>query len=172
MVRYYFFIFLEVKMDDSCCSPKEKHLFRDYLYWHMMGSIPILTACIGVGSISLMGLLGYILFCLAIAGLLMRFFCTHCPHYIQGDKKVRCMFFWGIPKFFKSVEGPLSLKDKIITILLIALFVLIPLFWLHHQPALLIIYILSFCAFGVTIRRYECHRCVYTHCPLNALEKE
>jgi hypothetical protein len=37
------------------------------------------------------------------------------------------------------------------------------------QPGLLVIYLLSMGVLGLTLRRYECKRCVYFQCPSNCV---
>ncbi len=155
-------------MDNTCRSLKERHTFSDFVYWNLVLVIPVLTACIGLAGISIAGLVAYLVILAALTGVVMRFFCTHCPHYIQGENnKVKCMFFWGMPKFFKPTPGPLSTKDKAVIGIAAICLMLLPIAWLIRTPGLLVIYLLSFSVFILTIRRYECHQCIYLDCPVN-----
>lgn len=150
---------------------KKEHTFGDYLYWNLLISVPVLTACIGIARQSILGLLFYLFICLVCLGLVYRFFCTHCPHYEQGEKGIKCMFYWKIPRLFPARPGPLSGSEKTITAAAVVVFAGVPLFWLLTAPGLLLIYLLSLAAFGLTIRRNECGRCVYTDCPSNCVPK-
>ena len=102
----------------------------------------------------------------------MKHFCAHCPHYTRDEATVKCMFFWGMPKFFKSRPGPLSPTDKTVSLAAPAVVGLFPLPWLLAEPGLLVIYLLSLVGFAMTVRRYECVRCVYSHCPSNMADAQ
>ena len=130
-------------------------------------AIPLLTACIGLAPVSILGLIGYIFLCIGMTAVIYRFFCTHCPHYARHHGKTKCMFFWGLPGFFKknpAPYGPLEKWTVIAGSLIVAAF---PLGWLRLQPGLLAIYGLSVVAVLATIRRSECRRCIHFQCPAN-----
>ncbi len=159
-------------MDEFDTRLKTKHNFLDYLYWTLLISVPLIVAGIAIFKSSVIWLVLYIILTICLIMVVYRFYCTHCPHYIQGKKTTKCMFFWGVPKFFKSRQGPLSLFEKAISIIAPTILILFPVYWLILQPALFIIYILSFLVLGATIRRNECCRCVYFYCPLNCVPDE
>jgi hypothetical protein len=50
--------------------------------------------------------------------------------------------------------------------------ILLPLYWLRLQVDLLVIYLLSFAIFLITIRRNECSRCIYFNCPANNVPED
>jgi hypothetical protein len=148
---------------------KSQHTFADFLYWNMVVAVPLLTACIGLASVSVAGLIAYLLLCIAMVAIIYRFFCTHCPHYAQSSGKTRCMFFWGVPGFFKAVPDPYSGFDKAVSIVVPSIIIALPLVWLRLQPGLLVIYGLSLATLIATIRRTECARCVHRQCPVNTI---
>ena len=111
--------------------------------------------------------LGYLLVLLGSVPVMLRFFCTHCPHYCRDEYTLKCIFFWGLPKFFRQRPGPLGVMEKSLSIAAPALVILFPVYWLLHTPGLFIIYLLSIVMFGASVRRNECPRCIYTDCPAN-----
>jgi len=156
-------------MTDPTTRLKTRHRFSDYLYWNLVLSVPIITACIAIAGISISWFIVYLVLCVALIVIVYRFYCTHCPHYSADTKTTQCMFFWGIPKYFTPRSGPLSLFDKAISILAPVIVVGFPLYWLCLRLDLLVIYILSLGVVGTTIRRYECVRCTYFECPANCV---
>lgn len=150
---------------------KTHHRFRDYLYWNLLLAIPFVTAATAIFRESIMWLAIYIVVSVLLIAVVYRFFCTHCPHYIQGMKTVKCMFFWGIPKFFGSRPGPLSLFDKTVSFITPIILIMFPLYWLGLHIDLLVIYFLSIAVLFTTIRRNECGRCIYINCPANCVTK-
>ena len=147
---------------------KRAHRFTDFLYWNLLMAVPLVTAAIGIGLRSSVALFIYVVVIVLCLVLIYRHFCTHCPHYHAGRRVVRCMFFWGMPKLFPSKEGPLSGRDKLITAAAAAILIVFPINWLADDIGLLVIYLMTLTVFGLTIRRHECGRCIYSDCPLNA----
>jgi hypothetical protein len=152
---------------------KTKHRFSDCLYWNLFALIPIFTAAYAIGQESGFWLAIYIVVLLGLfLGVEYRYFCTHCPHYQRQGKLTTCMFMWGVPKFFKARQGPLSTRDKMVIIVAFAVAVIFPLPWLAAVPALMVLYLLSVTVFFVSMRRSECVRCIYFDCPLNKVPVE
>jgi len=151
---------------------KTRHKFLDFLYWNLVVSVPLITACIAIRKNSVLGLILYLIACILLATVLFKFYCTHCPHYIQSAKTLKCMFFWGIPKFFMPEPGPLSFLDKAVALFAMLIIILLPLYWLLLAPDLLIIYVLSMGVTGSTLKRYECRRCTYFQCPSNSVPED
>ena len=159
-------------MNKENCQLKKQHKFLDIIYWIMVASVPFITACLSIGSISVGWLIFYLIFSVLLIGAIFRYFCTHCPHYTQDGKTLKCMFFWWMPKFFKPQPGSLSKIDKTVSILSPIVLAVLPVYWLLLQPAFLVIYLLSIGVLAATMRRYECSRCVYSQCPSNTAEKK
>ena len=150
---------------------KEMHGFSDWLFWTMMLAVPVATGLLAVFKHSTWWFVGYIAVIVAMIVALMRFFCTHCPHYLREEKTLKCMFFWGMPKYFDPRPGPYSLPETTATFAACIVLVGFPVYWLLFEPGLLIIYVLSYTVFGLSVKRNECWRCVHGHCPMNAAEK-
>lgn len=159
-------------MSDTHAPLKERHGIGDFLYWNAMAGVPLLTAGLAIYHFSRGWLTLYIVTAVAMLGLIYRFYCTHCPHYTRKGKTTRCMFFWGMPKFFARRPGPLTGVDKAVTLAASAALFLFPINWLMAQPGLLTIYLLSFGILAATMVRHECHRCVYFDCPANRVPEE
>jgi len=148
---------------------KTRHSFTDFLYWNLALSVPIITACVAIIRNSVWGFILYVIVGLGLVMVIYRFYCTHCPHYIQGKGATRCMFFWGIPKIFEAKPGPLSMFERIVSLTAPVIMILLPLYWLVLEPALLVVYVLSMTVFIMTVRRNECGRCIYYDCPVNCV---
>lgn len=148
---------------------KTQHTFFDFLYWNLAFSVPFIAACIAISEKSLIWLLIYIIACISLVMVLFRFYCIHCPHYHQSGKTLKCMFFWWMPKFFKTESGPLSMLEKMVSLMTCFVILMLPIYWLLLRPGLLVIYLLSTGVLGLTLRRYECKRCVYFQCPSNCV---
>lgn len=146
---------------------RERYTFIDFLYYITLLAVPAFTAFYAVANHSRVWMIFYLVLCLAAGIVILRFYCTHCPHYTRESRTIRCIFMWGIPKFFASRPGPLSLSDKAVALLVPIILVIFPLYWLLQQPGLMIIFILSLIVFLSTVRKNECRRCIYFDCPVN-----
>ena len=151
---------------------KQKHTFLDFLYTTMTAAIPFLVGCVAIANVSVFMLMAYIVLGLAMLFIIYRFYCTHCPHYTGTDKTVKCMFFWGMPKFFSPAPGPLTGLEKIITFSAVIALAVFPIYWLLRQPMLLVIYLLAAAVLVMGIRRNECDRCIYFDCPSNKVPED
>jgi len=151
---------------------KQKYTFLDFFYTIMTGTIPFLVSCLAIAKSSVFMLVVYIVIGLAVIVIIYRFYCTHCPHYTGTDKTVKCIFFWGMPKVFSPIPGPLTGMGKAITFLAAIVLFVFPIYWLLGRLMLLIIYLLSSAVLVVGIRRNECSRCIYFDCPSNTVQKD
>jgi hypothetical protein len=162
----------EQTMNMSHAQLRERYSFSDYLYYTILMAVPFFTAFYAIFNRSTAWLILYVLLCLSAIAIVYRYYCTHCPHYTREGKTTKCMFFWGIPKFFQGRPGPLGFLDKTLSIAAAVVVIVFPLYWLFQQPGLLVIFILSLTIFMVTIRRNECGRCIYFDCPANKAPKD
>ena len=159
-------------MEPSSKELRERYTFYDFLFYTCLLAVPLLTAAVAIGRNTVGGLLVFILLAVGLAGLVLKFFCSRCPHYAREDKLLRCMFFWDLPKFFAARPGELDTRDRIVTWAAPAVLLAFPLIWLIHEPDLLAIFLLSSAGFAAAIRRHECHRCIYFACPINKVSEE
>ena len=150
---------------------KYHHRFSDYLYWNLVAAVPVMTASIAIYKNSLIWLIVYLGLLMAFVTIIMKFYCSHCPHYVRGRRVITCMFFWGVPKIFRQRQGPLNVIEKGITFISAIIILLLPGYWLIKLPEFLLIYVFSVTVLAMTIKRYECSRCIYEGCPSNSVGK-
>jgi hypothetical protein len=146
---------------------KIRYRFSDFLFYTCLLSIPFVTAALAILKNSVWLTIAYVGRAVGITALILRFYCTRCPHYTREGKTLRCIFFWGLPKFFPKRPGKLDGVDKAITFLATAVLLIFPVYWLLMAPGLLIIYLLSLIGFCSAVYRNECERCIYVECPAN-----
>ncbi len=151
---------------------RKRYGFGDFLFYTTLFAVPLVTALLAISRDGLGWLLAYLVVCVAMTVLILKFFCTHCPHYTRGDKILKCVFFWGLPKIFDPRPGALNRRDKAVAFAAPAVMALFPVYWLMEQPGLLVIYILSAAVAVAALRRMECDRCVYFECPSNKVPAE
>jgi hypothetical protein len=159
-------------MDKQKSPLRERYTFMDFLYYTALVIVPFFTAFYAISSQSRGWLIFYMALCVAAVAVIYRFYCSHCPHYTREGRTTQCMFFWGMPKFFKPRPGPLSFLDKALTFIAPAILVVFPFYWLFQKPGLLVIFVLSLIAFLATVRRNECRKCIYFDCPVNKAPEE
>jgi hypothetical protein len=146
---------------------RERYRFGDYLYYTTLLAVPLLTALVAIGGQSVRWAAAYLVLTAGLAALVLKFYCSRCPHYARDTSTLTCAFFWGLPKVFAARPGPLEPVDKAVALGAPAVLVLFPVYWLIQVPGLLIVYLLSLAGLAASVRRNECDRCVYFECPAN-----
>lgn len=122
-------------------------------------------------------LAAWIAFMFAYFGFIeIRVMCSHCPHYAEpGLKSLKCWANYGSPKLWKYRPGPMSLMEKTVFLIGLALIFLLPpvVLLIEKSFVLLGIYILLLIGWKIALRQLFCRRCMNFACPLNAVgEKE
>ena len=151
---------------------KTRHSFGDYIYWTLFFAIHFIAGLAAISRHSIPWLIFYVVVGIATVFAILKFYCSHCPHYMKSEKSLKCMFSWGIPKIFEARPGPLSPPEKAVSIISAIIWLLFPVYWLVLEPSLLIIYVLSLLVFVLTVKKTECTRCVYFHCPVNCVPED
>jgi hypothetical protein len=146
---------------------KSRYRFSDFLFYICLLSVPLVTAVLAIVKNSVWWTIVFIGLGVGSAAIILRFYCTRCPHYTRDEKNLKCIFFWGFPKFFNKRPGKLGVSDKVITFSATMVLLMFPVYWLLMAPGLLIVYVLSLIGFGAAIYRNECNRCTYFECPAN-----
>ena len=146
---------------------KKQYSFKAFLFYIAMVAIPLLTAILAIARHSMQWAVLYVFFAIGMLALVLKFYCTRCPHYKREGKVVKCLFIWGLPKLFASRPGALNKIDITVAFGAALLLALFPVYWLILEPGLLIIYGLSFSTLLAAVRRSECERCIYFECPAN-----
>jgi Flp pilus assembly protein TadB len=154
-------------MNHSSNPLKTGYSFSDFLFYICLLLVPTITALLAILKYSMWWAIAFGVLALGVTVLILRFYCTRCPHYTREGQTLKCIFFWGLPKFFNKRPGPLDAVDKGVTFSATALLLIFPLYWLLMEPGLLIVYALSLIGFGAAIYRNECKRCIYFACPAN-----
>ncbi|MFH2218470.1 MAG: hypothetical protein ABII68_02270 [Pseudomonadota bacterium] len=146
---------------------KTRYRFSDFLFYTCLLSVPFVTAMVAILKISVWWTIAFVGIAAGMTALILRYYCTRCPHYTREGKTLKCIFFWGLPKFFNIRPGALDVVDKAVTFTATAVLLIFPVYWLLMEPGLLIIYLLSLIGFCSAIYRNECERCIYFDCPAN-----
>ena len=146
---------------------KDTFSIKDFLYYMLLSAVPVVAAVAGLWRAAPWLALVFIALLAGALVLAYRIWCPHCPHYGADGDKTRCLFFWNIPAPFPRREGPIPRSTTALLAVIVAAVLLLPVFWLVSQPALLIVYVLSLAAVALTVRRYECPRCTFDGCPLH-----
>ena len=154
-------------MTDESTELRTRYRFRDFLRYTCLLAVPILTAILAIFRHSRFWTVAYVVIAAIMTILILRHYCTHCPHYTRDDGPLKCIFFWGLPKVFSPRPGPLTMMDKAVAFGAPSVLMMFPLYWLFKEPGLLVIYVLSLTGFGLTIYHNECNRCIYYECPVN-----
>jgi hypothetical protein len=100
-----------------------------------------------------------------------RVMCSHCPHYAEEGKSLKCWANYGSPKLWKYRPGPMSLMEKTV---FLGGFVVVwgyPLWFLVAGGLWfpLGLYVLLTTGFFVTLKRFLCTQCMNFACPLNGV---
>lgn len=100
-----------------------------------------------------------------------RVMCSHCPHYAEEGKTLKCWANYGSPRIWKYRPGPMSITEKV---LFLSGFVVVwgyPLGFLVAGGTwyLLGLYVLLTTGFFVTLKKSFCSRCMNFACPLNGV---
>ena len=146
---------------------KQQYSFKDFIFFITLAAVPVLTAFLAISQHSVKWSIVYLFFAVGMLALVLKYYCSHCPHYNREGRFIKCLFIWGLPKIFTPRPGTLSRSDMAIAFSAFGLLVVSPLYWLIQVPMLLIIYCLSFGALMAAVRRSECERCIYFGCPAN-----
>ena len=165
-------LFLLMSVSKSAYFLKHRYHFNDFIFHMAFMAIPAIAALAALIKHSPWAAGFFILILAGSILIIQRFFCSHCPHYCRDEKRLNCIFFWQTPKLFSQRPGPLSPMETLLSIAGPALILLYPVYWLIREPVLFMIYLLSILVFGASIRRNECTRCIYTHCPVNCAQAD
>jgi hypothetical protein len=146
---------------------------KDFFYWIAFVMLPLFIGSVAIIRHSFWWFLFYLVIIAGgVLGLWYQFICTGCPYYKRSTDTCKCMFIWGMPRFYSAKNRPYKLYELILGYAGIGVVFLYPLMWLVFQPLLLFLYLISVSLFIITIVRYECARCAHTDCPLNKTPKQ
>jgi hypothetical protein len=100
----------------------------------------------------------------------IRVMCSHCPHYAEPGKSLKCWANYGSPKLWTYRPGPMSVMEKLLFLGGLAAIWAYPLIFLVMGPQwlLLVLYCVSAAGLFMTLKMFLCTRCMNFACPLNA----
>jgi hypothetical protein len=98
-----------------------------------------------------------------------RVLCSHCPHYAESSRVLRCWANYGIPKIWAYRPGPMNSAERIVFFSGLVCVWGFPLaaMTIHGLWLLLVLYIIATCAFFGLLAFLQCRRCINLACPLN-----
>lgn len=104
----------------------------------------------------------------------IRVLCTHCPHYAEPDKTLKCWANYGVPKIWKYRPGPMSIAEKSVFLAGLTIIFGYPVVFmiLAAQWFLLGVYLITVVGFFMTLKRYLCTQCMNFACPWNEVKVE
>ena len=99
----------------------------------------------------------------------IRVMCSHCPHYAEEGRTLRCWANYGAPKPWRYRPGPMSKTENVVFFagLVIVWTYPIPFFITGGLWTLLGLYAIVNAGFFLTLKRLFCTRCMNFACPLN-----
>ena len=104
----------------------------------------------------------------------IRAMCSHCPHYAEDCKSLKCWANYGAPKIWKYHPGPMKPWEKIVFAgggIALILYP-VPFFIIGNFYLLLAIYVVLVIIGAVILHTQFCNRCINFACPLNRVDEE
>jgi hypothetical protein len=104
----------------------------------------------------------------------IRVMCSHCPHYAEEGRSLKCWANYGSPKIWKYRPRPMSFLEKVIFFAGLVLIWGYPLIFMiaDFQLFLLTVYVVTAAGFFMTLRLFLCSQCMNFACPLNTVKNE
>ncbi len=162
----------------GCPVAEELHChfrFRDLAHFMLISAPSGLLGGAGIYHISGWMLALWFLMIVGYFGFLeIRVLCSHCPHYAEPGRTLKCWANYGATKLWRYRPGPMSVGEKFLFLAgLITIFGYPLIFMLlGGQWFLLIVYIVAVAGFFMTLRMFLCTQCMNFACPLNLVEDE
>ncbi|MDB9822311.1 hypothetical protein OAC89_01245 [Deltaproteobacteria bacterium] len=163
---------------DDCHVDNTLHChfkLKDLIHFLLIAFPPFLLGGSGIYNVSGWLLIPWVLFVIAFFGFIeIRVMCSHCPHYAESEKSLKCWANYGSPKLWKYRPGPMGIIEKLIFFLGIVLVWGYPLLSLIRgsQYYLLLVYIITTGGFFMTLKIFLCSQCMNFACPLNSVSEE
>jgi hypothetical protein len=148
---------------------------RGHLLLTMVWAPSILVGGAGVLRLGVAPLIGWAVYMVLFFGLIeTRVLCSHCPHYAEGGRRLRCWANRGSLKLWAYRPGPLTGVERWVFITGLATVWLVPLTLLvsSRQWLLLALFVPATAGFFFTLRLRWCSRCMNFACPLNRVGGE
>jgi hypothetical protein len=120
-------------------------------------------------------LIPWVVACAAFFGLVeIRVLCSHCPHYAQPGRVLRCWADYGSPKLWRYRPGPLSRVERLVLLSGFAAIWGFPLgtALVGRDFVLVGAMVVAIAGFYAALRRRFCSRCMNFACPLNVVPQQ
>lgn len=162
---------------DNCPTGENIHChftLKDWIHFLLISLPPFLLGGAGIYQLSGWLLLPWLVFVLAFFGLIeIRVMCSHCPHYAESGKSLKCWANYGSPKIWKYRPGPMTKLENTVFLgsFLIVWGYPLVILAIGLQIFLLALYVMTTSAFFVTLKTYMCSQCMNFACPLNSVSK-
>jgi hypothetical protein len=124
----------------------------------------------GIWRVGTAWLVGWLAACLGFFGLVeIRVLCSHCPHYAEPGRILRCWANYGSPKLWRYRPGPLSRAERTVFLsgLMLVFGLPLPFMLAGGQRFLLLLYSLAGAGLWITMQRTMCSVCMNFACPFN-----
>jgi hypothetical protein len=160
----------------ACDSRNNLHCHftgKDLMYFYLIVLPSFLLGGAGIFNVSAWGLIPWLIIIVGFFGFVeIRVLCSHCPHYAEDGKTLKCGANYGSPKLWKYRPEPMSFWEKF------TLFAGFGLVWgfpvvfmlFKLQVFTLIVYALTTAGFFTTLRTFLCSQCINFACPLNTVK--
>lgn len=101
---------------DDCTINTNLHChfsLKDWINFLLIAFPPFLLGGAGIKYLNGWLLIPWITFVVAIFGFVeIRVMCSHCPHYSESLKSLKCWANYGSPKLWKYRPGPMTIFEK------------------------------------------------------------
>jgi len=129
----------------------------------ILAAIGIYRQGLGYAAVWLVLVIGY------FGGLEIRVMCSHCPHYAEPGRSLKCWANNGAPKPWAFRPGPMSRLEKALFFAGLAVVYGYPFVFLALGSSwgLGLAYVVAVVGFFLSLRTGFCGRCMNFACPLN-----
>jgi hypothetical protein len=148
---------------------------RDHLLLTLVWAPSILIGGAGVLAIGLAPLIGWAVYMALFFGLVEgRVLCSHCPHYAEPGRVLRCRANRGSLKLWAYRPGPLTQTERWVFLVGLAAVWLFPFAILvgGRQWLLLTLFVPATAGWFTVLMLRWCSRCMNFACPLNGVGAE
>lgn len=163
---------------DDCAINNNLHChfrLKDWIHFLLIAFPPFLLGGAGIYHVTGWLLIPWIIFVVAFFGFIeIRVMCSHCPHYAESLKSLKCWANYGSPKLWKYSPGPMTITEKTIFFGGFAVVWGYPMLFLtlSTQLFLLVVYLMTTIGFFMTLIIFMCSQCMNFACPLNSVNEE
>lgn len=163
---------------DDCAIQSSVHChfnLKDLLYFLFISLPSFIIGAVGIYYMDVWLLIPWIIIIIAFFMFIeIRVMCSHCPHYAESPKTLKCRANYGSPKLWKYRPGPMTNIEKTF---FFAGFAIVwgyplPIMILTEQMLLLLLYLLVTIGFFIILTVFMCSQCVNFACPLNHVDKK